>query len=76
MQTQAQLCHIESTRCVVLVMASEGGTVIASAGYLFSTTSAARADARAVERMVSLTVNGKTHKLDVPPNETLAMTIP
>ena len=51
------------------------GTVIASAGYLFSTTTAARADARAVERMVSLTVNGKTHRLDVPPNETLATTI-
>ncbi len=51
------------------------GTVIASAGYLFSTTSAARADTRAVERMVSLTVNGKTHRLDVPPNETLATTI-
>jgi aerobic-type carbon monoxide dehydrogenase small subunit (CoxS/CutS family) len=49
--------------------------VIASAGYLFSTTTAARADARAVERMVTLTVNGKTHNLDVPPNETLATTI-
>ena len=51
------------------------GTVIAGAGYLFSTTSAAKADSRAVERMVSLTVNGKTHRLDVPPNETLATTI-
>ncbi len=51
------------------------GTVIASAGFLFSTTSAARADARAVERMITLTVNGKTHRLDVPPNETLATTI-
>lgn len=51
------------------------GTVIASAGYLFSTTGAARADTRSVERMVSLSVNGKTHRLDVPPNETLATTI-
>ncbi len=51
------------------------GTVIAGAGYLFSTTTSARADARAVERMVSLTVNGRTHRLDVPPNETLATTI-
>jgi aerobic-type carbon monoxide dehydrogenase small subunit (CoxS/CutS family) len=51
------------------------GTVIAGAGYLFSTTTAARADSRAVERMVSMSVNGRTHRLDVPPNETLATTL-
>ncbi|MCG6903630.1 MAG: hypothetical protein LJE68_13205 [Rhodobacter sp.] len=51
------------------------GTVIASVGYLFSTTCAAGADARAVERLVLLTVNGKTHKIDAPPNETPAITI-
>ena len=31
MRTQAQLCHIEATRCVVLVSVSDGSTVIASA---------------------------------------------
>ena len=51
------------------------GTVIAGAGYLFSTATPARADARAVERLVSISVNGKTHRLDVPPNETLATTL-
>lgn len=51
------------------------GTVIAGAGYLFSTATTARADARAVERLVSLTVNGKTHRVEVPPNETLATTL-
>ena len=51
------------------------GTLVAGSAFLFSTTTSARADARAVERMVSLTVNGRKHNLDVPPNETLAFTI-
>jgi len=51
------------------------GTVIAGSAYLFSTTSPARANRRAVERLVSLKVNGKTHRVDVPPNETLATTL-
>ena len=51
------------------------GVVIGGSAYLFSTSAPARADARGVERMISLTVNGKTHRLDVPPNETLAFTI-
>ena len=51
------------------------GVVIGGASYLFSTTAPARADAGGVERMISLNVNGRTHRLDVPPNETLAYTI-
>jgi len=51
------------------------GTVIAGSAYLFSTTTSARADTRAVERLVGLNVNGKTHRVDVPPNETLATTL-
>lgn len=51
------------------------GIVIGGSGYLFSTAMPARADARAVERMVSLNVNGKTHRIDVAPNETLAYTL-
>jgi len=50
MRTQAQLCHIESTRCVVLVMASEGGTVIASA--IGEASSAEEAEDRALERLL------------------------
>ena len=51
------------------------GTVIAGSGYLFSVATPSRADTRAVERLVSLTVNGRSRRLDVPPNETLATTL-
>lgn len=51
------------------------GTVIAGSAFLFSSATSARADARAVERMVRITVNGRTHTVDVAPNETLAYTI-
>lgn len=51
------------------------GTAIAGTAYLFSTATPARADGRAVERMIRLSVNGRTHTVDVPPNETLAFTI-
>ena len=51
------------------------GTIIAGSAYLFSTTSIARADTRAVERMIKLSVNGKTHNVEIPPNETLATTL-
>lgn len=51
------------------------GTVIGGSAFLFSSATSARADARAVERMVRMTVNGRTHTVDVAPNETLAYTI-
>jgi len=51
------------------------GMVIGGSAYLFSTTTPARADTRAVERLVSLSVNGKTHRVEVAPNETLAHTL-
>lgn len=51
------------------------GTVIAGSAFVFSSAGPARADTRAVERLVSLSVNGRTHRIDVAPNETLAMTL-
>ena len=51
------------------------GIVIGGSSYLFSTTTSARADTRAVERLVTLKVNGKTHRVDAAPNETLAYTL-
>ena len=51
------------------------GTVIAASGYLFTAASPSRADVRSVERLVSLTVNGRVRRVDVPPNETLATTL-
>lgn len=49
MRTQAQLCHIEASRCVVLVTASEGATVIASA--LGEASDAEEAEDRAIARL-------------------------
>lgn len=51
------------------------GTVIAGSAFIFAAPSPARADTRAVERLISISVNGRTHRLDVPPNETLATTL-
>lgn len=51
------------------------GIVVGGSAYLFSTTSPARADTRAVERLLRLTVNGRTHSVEVAPNETLADTL-
>ena len=51
------------------------GTVIASSGYLFTTATPSRANAYAVERLISLKVNGRTRRLEVAPNETLATTL-
>lgn len=54
------------------------GAVASSSGFLFGTIAGCSADkpaAGAVERLVSLTVNGKVRRVDVLPQETLAMTL-
>jgi len=51
------------------------GVVIAGAAYIFPGVPTARADTRAVERLVSFTVNGRKRQAEVPPNETLAHTL-
>jgi len=51
------------------------GTIIGGSAYIFTAPSPARADTRAVERLISITVNGRAHRLEVPPNETLATTL-
>jgi len=50
MRTQAQLCHIEASRCVVLVTATDGSTVIASA--LGEASNAEEAEDRAIARLL------------------------
>lgn len=55
-----------------------GGVAVSSAAYLFrSGTPLAGQTARAggVERLLSLTVNGQTRRVDVAPQETLATTL-
>jgi aerobic-type carbon monoxide dehydrogenase small subunit (CoxS/CutS family) len=54
------------------------GAAVAAAGYMFrgpGIPAARAASPGAVERLVSLTVNGQTRRVDVLPQETLAMTL-
>ncbi len=52
------------------------GVAVSAAAYMFSAgTGEARAATRGVERLVSLNVNGRIRRVDVPPGETLAQTI-
>jgi len=53
------------------------GATASSAAYLFRSPSPARAQAApgAVERLISLNVNGQRRRVDVLPQETLAMTL-
>jgi aerobic-type carbon monoxide dehydrogenase small subunit (CoxS/CutS family) len=55
-----------------------GGVAVAGAAYLFRNSPLLRgggARAGGVERLVSLTVNGQTRRVDVAPHETLAQTL-
>jgi aerobic-type carbon monoxide dehydrogenase small subunit (CoxS/CutS family) len=51
------------------------GIVIAGSAYIFSHPTKAKADARAVERLVTLNVNGRKRQVETAPNETLAYTL-
>lgn len=52
------------------------GVAVSASAILFSSgTRPARADTRAVERLISLNVNGRKRNVDVAPNETLAHTL-
>ncbi len=54
-----------------------GGAAISSAAYLFRTGNVSGQAARSgsVERLLTLTVNGQERRVDVAPQETLAMTL-
>ena len=52
------------------------GVAVSSSALMFAGgTRLARADARAVERLITLRVNGRKRHVDVAPNETLAHTL-
>ena len=54
------------------------GTAVSSSGYIFGSLAGCSPDHSvlgSVERLVSLNVNGQTRRVDVLPNETLAMTL-
>lgn len=52
------------------------GVAVSSTSVLYTSgTRRARADTRAVERLISINVNGRKRSVDVAPNETLAHTL-
>ena len=51
------------------------GVAVSGVPYLASAASRPALQAGAVERLISLNVNGQTRRVDVLPNETLAMTL-
>jgi aerobic-type carbon monoxide dehydrogenase small subunit (CoxS/CutS family) len=51
------------------------GVGIAGSAYVFAHPTSARADARAVERIITLNINGRKKQVDAAPNETLAYTL-
>ena len=52
-----------------------GGAAVSAAGYLFRTVPALSQNTGAMERLVTLTVNGQQRRVDILPQETLAMTL-
>ncbi|HEX7082201.1 MAG TPA: (2Fe-2S)-binding protein [Gammaproteobacteria bacterium] len=67
---------LKATRRQFIKGVIASGAVVSGAGYLFGCSSGERAGPTGgVERLLSLTVNGETRRVDVLPNETLAMTL-
>ena len=52
-----------------------GGAAVSAAGYLFRTVPLLGQNGGAVERLITLRVNGQQRRVDILPQETLAMTL-
>jgi len=73
----ARVAQQRSTRRAFIKGVIASGAAVSAAGYLFARPGAALAQAPgAVERLISLNVNGQVRRVDVLPQETLAMTLP
>jgi aerobic-type carbon monoxide dehydrogenase small subunit (CoxS/CutS family) len=72
-----QIAQQRSSRRAFIKSVIASGAAISSAGYVFGGLGArpARAATGAVERLISLNVNGQVRRVDVVPQETLAMTL-
>ena len=72
-----QVAQQRSSRRQFIKGVIASGAAVSTAGYVFGGLGArpARAATGAVERLVSLNVNGRVRRVDVLPQETLAMTL-
>jgi aerobic-type carbon monoxide dehydrogenase small subunit (CoxS/CutS family) len=72
----ARVAQQRSSRRAFIKGVIASGAAVSAAGYLFVRPGAAFAQATgAVERLISLNVNGQVRRVDVLPQETLAMTL-
>ena len=73
---EPQLTRFRSSRRAFIKGVIASGAVAASSGYILSGCAPGEGPAAgSVERLISLSVNGKIRRVDVLPNETLAMTL-
>jgi aerobic-type carbon monoxide dehydrogenase small subunit (CoxS/CutS family) len=72
-----QIAQQRSSRRQFIKGVIASGAAVSAAGYVFGGMGArpARAATGAVERLISLNVNGQVRRVDVLPQETLAMTL-
>jgi aerobic-type carbon monoxide dehydrogenase small subunit (CoxS/CutS family) len=72
----ARVAQQRSSRRAFIKGVIASGAAVSAAGYLFGRPGAAFAQVTgAVERLISLNVNGQVRRVDVLPQETLAMTL-
>lgn len=73
----ARIAQHRSSRRQFIKGVIASGAAVSSVGYVFGGLSArsGRAATGAVERLISLNVNGQVRRVDVMPQETLAMTL-
>ncbi len=71
----SEIARIKASRRTFIKGVIASGATLGATGYLFRTGTAQARSAGAVERLVSLKVNGQTRRVDVLPHESLANTL-
>lgn len=71
----SEIARIKASRRSFIKGVIASGATLGATGYLFRASSAQAKSVGAVERLVSLNVNGQTRRVDVLPYETLANTL-
>jgi aerobic-type carbon monoxide dehydrogenase small subunit (CoxS/CutS family) len=71
----SEIARIKASRRSFIKGVIASGATLGAAGYLFRAGSAQARSVGAVERLVSLKINGQTRRVDVLPHETLANTL-
>ena len=71
----SEIARLKASRRSFIKGVVASGATIGATGYLFRSGSAQARSVGAVERLVSLNVNGQVRRVDVLPHETLANTL-